>query len=580
MSLSTVISLAILLVAASLGACVGSLRASARYYFLAQLTWTRTMVLTLVMVAITLGLWFGGLQFGDWLSRTLVDTSQPGADPWLVELAVRMVLMGLSFAVPWLCIKWWLAASWAHSGQVALLTLVLAVVANTALFVIVRRGLIDSFQVLQANMAPTICGRTAHFRCENCGHDFRVACVNHHPPPDALPITCPNCGQATTGAKRTGLDDADRFMVSKVDSPRRWDLMVFQVPGEPGGHLSRLVGLPNEQLEVFAGDLFINGKRLQKTPGRQEDLWLPVHDTRLEPHAADSHGPHWRPAERSPGWALREGHWHFDAPGDRAVRLDFLGEIVDQISYNQGIPLREGELRIPVGDVQLELSLDQFSGEGNLALSWQFAGRRVLARISARGEVLLENLGPTVSKEGTAQPKREQGVLLRGLGKGSRIKLSVRDGLAYASDGDRPMVFLNIAPVDLRTAKENSAIPAESAPRSSTPAALGAIVQAAPPLSSCQVAITAQGCRGTLSRIVLSRDVYYRTVEETPATLRAAWRGRPTAVFQLGPTGYCALGDNSSRSNDSRFFGEVPRNNVLGVVRWIYWPISRWRELK
>ena len=34
-------------------------------------------------------------------------------------------------------------------------------------------------------------------------------------------------------------------------------------------------------------------------------------------------------------------------------------------------------------------------------------------------------------------------------------------------------------------------------------------------------------------------------------------------------------GDNSDESTDSRHFGAVPRANVLGRVRWRYWPVKR-----
>lgn len=40
------------------------------------------------------------------------------------------------------------------------------------------------------------------------------------------------------------------------------------------------------------------------------------------------------------------------------------------------------------------------------------------------------------------------------------------------------------------------------------------------------------------------------------------------------------LGDNSSASKDSRFWGFVPRKNVIGKAFFIYWPLTRIRILK
>ncbi|MCB0100189.1 MAG: signal peptidase I, partial [Caldilineaceae bacterium] len=43
----------------------------------------------------------------------------------------------------------------------------------------------------------------------------------------------------------------------------------------------------------------------------------------------------------------------------------------------------------------------------------------------------------------------------------------------------------------------------------------------------------------------------------------------------LGPLSYFVLGDNRGNSNDSRAFGPVRREDILGRVWLRYWPLSQ-----
>jgi len=51
----------------------------------------------------------------------------------------------------------------------------------------------------------------------------------------------------------------------------------------------------------------------------------------------------------------------------------------------------------------------------------------------------------------------------------------------------------------------------------------------------------------------------------------------PLDQFTVPPQSYFALGDNSYNSSDSRYWGIVPEQNVIGRALFVYWPFShRW----
>lgn len=54
-----------------------------------------------------------------------------------------------------------------------------------------------------------------------------------------------------------------------------------------------------------------------------------------------------------------------------------------------------------------------------------------------------------------------------------------------------------------------------------------------------------------------------------------AYLGTPSRTFVIPPHGYFAMGDNSYNSYDSRYWGPVPEENVVGRGLFVYWPFNR-----
>ena len=56
--------------------------------------------------------------------------------------------------------------------------------------------------------------------------------------------------------------------------------------------------------------------------------------------------------------------------------------------------------------------------------------------------------------------------------------------------------------------------------------------------------------------------------------------GKEGQVVKVPEGSYYALGDNSMSSRDSRFWGFVPKQNMIGKAIFIYWPLYRMKIIK
>jgi len=58
-------------------------------------------------------------------------------------------------------------------------------------------------------------------------------------------------------------------------------------------------------------------------------------------------------------------------------------------------------------------------------------------------------------------------------------------------------------------------------------------------------------------------------------TLGRQYLARPDQSFTVPPHSYFAMGDNSYFSYDSRYWGPVPEENLVGRGLWVYWPFNQ-----
>jgi signal peptidase I len=286
--------------------------------------------------------------------------------------------------------------------------------------------------------------------------------------------------------------------------------------------VKRVVGLPGENIEIRAGDIYINGEIARKSLAQQRQMAIPVYDSNHPPRLDARLPPRWAGQSTGSRWQISAGifrhpggsdpmvdwcqyqHWQRGSGGE-AIR----GPIGEVYGYNQG-ELRRTWPPEAVVDVLLSCRLVSVHGAGRLLLragdgrqefqwEWDFSrGRYEVFRDHAVQACAGGRL------DWTAGPS------------GVQLEVSLVDRQFLAAVDGRVLVELPLAcPYGGRG--------------TSSPFALGV-----------------EGAAVELRDVRIARDVYY----DRPMGVDA--RSGFDTPHHLGPGEYFVLGDNSPVSDDSR----------------------------
>lgn len=229
-----------------------------------------------------------------------------------------------------------------QAGRRGVILFVLLACALLAARTFLVQGVFVPVRVEGGSMAPALLGAHRDIACPGCGGATAVgaeaAAVDRE-------IPCPRCGSPLPRSNGS-LIPGDRVLLDRFTyrtrDPRRFELVAFRSP-EGRGELAvkRVLGLPGEEIAIRGGDLWIGGRRLQKTAAEFRAQAVLLGD--LEPLQTGAAG---------------------------AMRFAY-GPITDELPYNGVLPHRVAS----VGDVALEAKIEG-SGQGTVELRLPSQRRR------------------------------------------------------------------------------------------------------------------------------------------------------------------------------------------------------------
>jgi signal peptidase I len=535
-----------------------------------------------------------------------------------------------------------------------------ALIVAVILALIIRHFSVEAFEIPTGSMAPTLYGIHAWLKCPNCDTEFNVAlktdsstsvvevpystmhvsderCANPECPLELhrvldgarcvcgacgtpfpakairatkavrLPARCPICHYRHEAiVEETNRSGGHKILVTKfaytVSEPKRWDVIVFGFD-QWKNYIKRLVGLPGERIDIWDGDIYVNGaiERKFAHPYIQEVHWTKIADSdvpeRNLPHRYGDHPPAWgeRSAEGS-GRELRaeklvafnaaKKSWSLNAKGDLAV-IEYQRPFDSFYNYNQltealwierqGGSFVDHARKAPlVGDKKVAFTLTPLPAGGSAGGSEKGGGSRIGVEVrdrdftfrleipvggSAEAEAVLERM---TQDDALPSPRREPH------GDALRAERPLRAATALALVPGEP-ARIELENVDDRVAARLDGEEILAIEYTSLPEGYAA---ASPPVVSDRpedhyLRIFALNLLAEIEDVQVYRDMYYEDeVQSIP------WSGIDLAEGQ-----YLALGDNSPASSDGRAWNHVPEANLMGkafVVIWPAWAGSWW----
>ena len=418
---------------------------------------------------------------------------------------------------------------------------------------LVRSFVVEGYIISTGSMAPYLLGFHKQVVCPECRMPFAVGVPVEVDAETNGPVTCPNCGQIHIDLSFVPRNEGDQLLVQKFAylfrPPKRWEVVVFQNPNQPTqAYVKRVIGLPGEEVQVRAGDVWVNGELARKNLAEQRSTRIVI--STLKYQSQDANDLRWQMED---GWTSSNNGFEFNpksvASGkdedSTPMSVTYRGSILrnsgsspvsesaqlwptDVYAYNG---LNDTTQRHRVRDLMLAMQFELHSGRG--ALTWALSdGAQTFAVSLEAGE-------------------RELRLFVNGVEEqDQRVKLSgsmwQRERLVEMSLFDRQLLFALNGEVIYQRPLEPLVLSVKN----------GSQAAKNFPSNDVQpVRFGAQNLRVSINDLTLYRDVYYT---------RGDGRHGIDEPYRLNSDEYFFLGDNSPVSLDSRSWtNAVVRDHML-----------------
>jgi signal peptidase I len=507
-----------------------------------------------------------------------------------------------------------------------------------------RAYVVEAFVIPTGSMAPTLLGANARMTCKQCGYTYHVDWPEFPGQPsrtlrEAHQTVCPMCHfpNALQVGRRPGA--GDRILVHKwlyaLTEPQRWDVVVFKAPQDPQtNYIKRLVGLPNEQLAILEGNIYVKPQRgwpggedqdadhpdaqsdwriARKTdrPKAQRAVWQPIYHSAYVPlDGGQAGGTSLRPPGRR--WAPP---WRAVDPQDAAKPITTDAWV---LNGRQGYRHTTSAPGAGAGAIAFDFAAAERGGQGNYAYNQADDNRepiediRLALAIEPQGDDLSIELRTTARLDDPQQGPVQVGAKIAADGAASLFRIDPRTGAHDVLSGPAPV---RVAPlrrgqvrqVEMWYADQSLMlwVDGRQVAQWSYDLPMAQLLSRPGPAPRPLVSIHVAGSSAAFHRVELDRDLFYGSDYPGRNIVGGLYRryddkgqaqtyGRPVT---LASDEFFCMGDNSPRSNDSRLWGPpdawvarkhfdedvhvdgegsmsglVPRDLMMGRAFFVYFP--------